>query len=155
MLDVGDVIPAFSVTDQHGRPFTDADLRGRPAVVFFYPRADTPGCTKESCAFRDARPAFDALGVRVIGVSGDKAAAQLRFDAKYGLSLDLLADPDHALLEPWGVWAEKKMYGRTSMGVARTTFLLDAQGVVAHVWRSVKVDGHVDQVLDRARSLVG
>jgi peroxiredoxin Q/BCP len=155
VLDTGGLIPTFEVVDQRGATVTDADLRGRPAVVFFYPRADTPGCTKESCAFRDARPSFDALGVRVVGVSGDKVAAQAKFDQKYGLTLDLLADPEHRILEPWGVWAEKKLYGKVSMGIVRTTFLIDAAGVVRHVWRGVKVDGHVDQVLARATELFG
>ena len=153
MLAVGDTVEDFALSDQHGNTVRWSDLRGKPIVVFFYPKADTPGCTKEACAFRDLQGDFEAAGARVIGVSADPPKRQAAFDAKYGLGLPLLADPDHVVLEPWGVWGDKKMYGRTTKGVVRTTVLFDAEGRVALVWSPVKVDGHVDRVLERLRAL--
>ena len=147
MLDVGDVPADFELQDQAGNPVRWADHRGRPVVVFFYPRADTPGCTKEACAFRDLSAAFAAKGAAVLGVSGDTVKKQASFHAKYGLTYPLLADPERKILEAWGVYGEKKMYGKPVMGIVRSTFLFDADGRVSRRWSPVKVDGHVDAVL--------
>ena len=153
MLAVGDTVPDFTLPDQEGAPVSWASFRGKPVVVFFYPKADTPGCTREACGFRDRKAEFEAAGARVIGISADSEKRQASFDAKYGLGLRLLSDPEHRVLEPWGVWADKTMYGRTSKGIVRTTVLFDADGRVAAIWPKVKVDGHVDQVLARVREL--
>ncbi|MEQ1567937.1 MAG: peroxiredoxin [Myxococcota bacterium] len=157
MIAVGDV-PAdlsvlglrpaeFTLADRHGASVSWSSLRGRKVVVFFYPKADTPGCTKEACAFRDRRAEFERAGAVVIGISPDTVKRQAAFDAKYELSLQLLADPERVVLGAWGVWGEKKMYGKTVHGVIRTTVSFDPDGRVTHVWSPVKVDGHVDQVL--------
>lgn len=153
MLAVGETVPDFTLPDQNGTPVSWASYRGKPVVVFFYPKADTPGCTKEACAFRDLREEFAAAGAAVVGVSADSPKRQGSFDTKYGLNLTLLSDPDHRILEPWGVWADKTLYGKTSKGIVRTTVLFDAEGRVAEIWSKVKVDGHVDKVLARVREL--
>jgi peroxiredoxin Q/BCP len=153
MLAVGDTVPDFTLPDQTGAPVSWASLRGKPVVVFFYPKADTPGCTKEACGFRDMRGEFERVGATVLGVSADSTKRQGAFSDKYDLNLTLLSDPEHVILEPWGVWADKKLYGRTSKGIVRTTVLFDADGRVAHVWSPVRVDGHVDKVLARVRDL--
>jgi len=151
MLAIGDTVEDFTLLDQDGQEVHWRDFRGKPVVVFFYPRANTPGCTKEACAFRDTRAEFEAEGVAVIGISGDSVKAQSNFRTKHELDFPLLSDKDHVVLEPWGVWGEKRMYGKTSMGIIRSTFLFDADGVVKHVWSPVKVAGHVDAVLERVR----
>jgi peroxiredoxin Q/BCP len=151
MLDVGDRPEEFSLSDQNGNEVAWSSLRGKPVVVFFYPKANTPGCTKEACAFRDLGGEFGELGVQVIGMSADSVKRQSNFDAKFELGMPLLSDPDHVVLEPWGVWGEKKMYGKTHMGIIRSTFLFDADGVVVNAWPKVRVKGHVDAVLEAAR----
>lgn len=153
MIAAGDVPADFTLPDQTGTPVAWASFRGKPVVVFFYPRADTPGCTKEACAFRDLRAEFAAAGVAVIGMSGDTVKKQSAFVEKYGLGLQLLADPDHVVLDPWGVYGEKMMYGKATKGIIRTTVLFDAAGRALHVWSPVKVDGHVDKVLERVRAI--
>jgi peroxiredoxin Q/BCP len=155
MLDVGDRPQDFTLTNDRGEPVAWADLRGRPVVVFFYPKANTPGCTKEAIAFTALKTEFDALGVTVVGGSADSVKAQGNFRDKHELGVPLLSDPDKVVLEPWGVWAEKKNYGRTYMGIVRSTFLFDADGVLVEAWRNVRVNGHADKVLARARELVG
>lgn len=153
MLDVGDTPPDFQLPDQTGRPVSLMSLRGTPLVVFFYPKASTPGCTTEACEFRDLKADFHSIRARIIGVSADTVKRQANFADKHSLDYPLLADTDHLVLEPWGVWAEKKNYGRTYMGIKRTTFLLDASGVIVQVWRNVRVKGHVDSVLQAVRGL--
>jgi peroxiredoxin Q/BCP len=155
LLTEGQTVADFTLADQFGTPVTWSSLRGRPVVVFFYPKADTPGCTREACAFRDLRAEFERVGATVLGVSADPVRRQLAFAEKHGLGLTLLSDPEHAILGPWGIVGDKKMYGKTVRGIVRTTILFDAEGRVAHVWSPVKVDGHVDAVLARVRSLVG
>jgi peroxiredoxin Q/BCP len=145
----------FTLTDDAGNLVTWSGLRGAPVVVFFYPRANTPGCTTESIAFSRLEPEFRAIGVRVIGASADSVKAQCSFKEKHALTVPLLSDPDKVVLTAWGVWGEKTLYGKTSMGIKRTTFLFDADGALVHVWNSVKVDGHAEKVLERARALVG
>ncbi|MEN0067456.1 MAG: thioredoxin-dependent thiol peroxidase [Myxococcota bacterium] len=149
MLVVGDTVDEFTLCDQNGNEVPWNAFRGKPLVVFFYPRANTPGCTKEACAFRDLSSEFEAAGARVVGVSADSVKVQSNFTNKHDLNMPLLSDPDHVILEPWGVWGEKKMYGKTSMGIIRSTFLFDADGVVQHVWSPVRVKGHVDAVLEK------
>lgn len=154
MLTIGSTVDDFTVVDQDGASVTWSSLRGKPVVFFFYPKANTPGCTKEACAFRDLSADFAALGVNVYGVSADTPTRQANFASKYDLKLPLLADTEHAILGPFGVWAEKTMYGKKHMGIIRSTLLFDANGVVAAAWPKVKVDGHAQEVLDAAKALV-
>ena len=145
MIDVGCPFPAFSLQDQDGKTVTEADLKGSKTIVYFYPKDDTPGCTVEACAFRDNLPHF--TGAKVLGVSPDSAKSHLKFAGKFKLGFQLLADVDHALSEACGVWVEKSLFVKTYMGVERTTFLLDADGVVERIWRKVKAAGHAEEVL--------
>lgn len=155
MIEAGATVAEFQLLDDHGNTVSWSQFRGKPVVVFFYPKANTPGCTKESCAFTSLNADFAAKGVQLLGVSADSVKAQASFRDKYTLSMPLLADPDHQILEPWGVWKEKTMYGRKSMGIQRSTFLFDGEGVLRHVWPNVKVDGHAEAVLKKATELVG
>ncbi len=141
----GTRFPDFALNDQHGKLHALADLKGSPTVVYFYPKDDTSGCTQEACGFRDALPRFE--GVKVIGVSPDDAGSHKRFAEKHALTFPLLADVEKTLCQAVGVWVEKSMYGRRYMGVERTTFMLDAEGVVVKVWRKVKPSGHAAEVL--------
>jgi len=150
---VGDIAPAFELTDHSGQQLSSADLGGRPYVLYFYPKDDTPGCTVEACGFRDSAAAFDGVGVRVIGVSPDSVASHQRFIAKYGLPFSLLSDGEQRLASAYGVWSLKKNYGREYMGIVRSTFLVDAAGVIRNAWRGLKVKGHVEAVHAAARAL--
>jgi peroxiredoxin Q/BCP len=145
--DVGRKAPAFALEDQAGRTHKLADYAGRPVILYFYPKDDTPGCTKEACAFRDLLPRFQRGKAAVLGVSVLDVASKAKFAAKHQLNFPLLADPDHAVAERYGAWKQKSMYGKTYMGVARTTFLIGPDGRVARRWDDVKVDGHADEVL--------
>ena len=147
MVEVGQAAPDFSLPDQSGGAVTLSGLRGSPVVLYFYPKDDTPGCTKEACAFRDAFADYEARGARILGVSPDDSKSHARFVQKFNLPFTLLADMDHRVCEAYGVWKEKNLYGRKSMGVERTTFVLDANGIVRAVFPRVKVDGHSDTVL--------
>ena len=153
MLKPGDAVPAFSLPASDGRTVSAAGLRGQRYVLYFYPKDDTPGCTKEACSFRDNLPAFGGMGVPVFGVSADSEASHRKFVLKYGLNFPLLADPDRKLIEPIGAWVEKSMYGRKYMGIDRSTFLIGPDGRIAGVWRKVKVPGHAEAVLKAARAL--
>ncbi len=153
MIDVGDTVADFTLSDDRDNEVRWSDLRGRPSVFFFYPKASTPGCTKEACAFRDLAGDFEARGVAVFGVSADSVKRQANFREKYELSMPLLADTERAIVEGWGVWQEKKNYGRTYMGIVRSTFLFDADGKVAFVWPKVKVAGHAAAVLEKVDEL--
>lgn len=144
MVDDGQAFPDFSLQDQDGIVVSKADLKGAKAVVYFYPKDDTSGCTTEACGFRDAIPDFG--NVRVVGVSPDPPNKHRKFIQKYGLNFTLLADPEKTLIQACGLWVEKTLYGRKYMGVDRTTFLLDANGVVERVWRKVKPEGHAEEV---------
>lgn len=148
MPTVGDRAPEFSALTDAGTRVSLRDFRGKKVVLYFYPRDDTPGCTKEACAFRDNHRRVVARGAVVLGVSGDDVASHRRFKEKYDLPFPLLADPDRAIISAYGVWKEKTLYGKTVMGVERTTFIIDEQGVITHVFPKVKVDGHVDEVLE-------
>jgi peroxiredoxin Q/BCP len=153
MVEAGQPAPDFTLPDQHGQPVTLSKLRGSPVVLYFYPKDDTPGCTREACAFRDARAAYAEAGARVVGVSPDAVAAHKKFSDKYELKFTLVADTERAVCRAYGVWQEKTLYGKTSMGVVRTTFLIDAEGVVRRVFPRVKVDGHADAVLEALKGL--
>ena len=153
MPDVGDKAPAFSLEDQAGKTVKLSDFKGKKVVLYFYPKDDTPGCTREACAFRDEHSALQKAGAVVLGVSPDSEASHARFAGKYKLPFPLLADPDHGVSEKYGAWGEKSLYGRKFMGITRSTFLIDGSGKVARVWPKVKVDGHVDQVLEAIREI--
>ena len=145
--------PAFRLPRDGGDSVSLADFAGRKLVVFFYPRADTPGCTREAIDFTRLRDAFAATGTAVLGVSADTVKAQEAFRNKHQLAVPLVSDERHEMLEAYGAWGEKSMYGRTFLGIIRTTVLVGADGKVARVWRNVRVDGHADEVLEAARSL--
>ena len=146
LIDPGKKAPAFSLKDQHGQTHKLADYAGRPVVLYFYPKDDTPGCTKESCDFQAALPGLKPSNVAVLGVSILDEASKAKFAKKHGLTFPLLADADHAVAEKYGVWQEKSRYGRKYMGIARTTYLIGPDGKVAQRWDTVKVDGHVEAV---------
>jgi thioredoxin-dependent peroxiredoxin len=150
-LVVGRMAPNFTLPTDTGEPLTLKSLRGQWVVVFCYPQDDTPACTAEACAFRDAWSDFEALGAVVLGLSPDSVARHQRFKAKHALPYTLLADEDHRALEKWGVWAEKKLYGRVYMGVVRTTVIIDPAGRVAKVFEKVKVAGHIEDVATELR----
>ena len=147
LIEPGKKAPAFTLKDQDGKTHRLADYAGRPVVLYFYPKDDTPGCTKESCAFRDNLPAFKKGKAVVLGVSILDEASKARFAAKHGLNFPLLADADHAVAEKYGVWQKKSLYGRSFMGIARTTYLIGGDGKVVKRWDNVKVDGHAEAVL--------
>jgi peroxiredoxin Q/BCP len=136
-----------------GSQLTLSSLKGKPVVLYFYPKDDTSGCTKEAIAFSQLKPEFDKIGARVIGLSPDSATKHAKFRKKHDLTVDLVADEERTALEAYGVWVEKSMYGRKYMGVERTTFLIDAAGRIARVWNKVKVAGHAEEVLEAARAL--
>jgi thioredoxin-dependent peroxiredoxin len=147
VIEPGEQAPDFELPDQDGRAVKLSDLRGQPVVVYFYPKADTPGCTTQACGVRDNQRAYAAAGAQVLGVSPDPVAKVKKFHEKYDLTFSLLADEDHAVAESYGVWVEKSMYGRTYMGNERTTFIIDADGRVASVLRKVKPGEHDKLVL--------
>ena len=137
MLEPGDVAPSFELLDQDETTVSLADFAGRKLLIFFYPKADTPGCTTQSCAVRDAREDLSSLGMDVVGISPDKPDAQSKFDQKFGLGFPLLADTDHAVAEAYGVWGEKMNYGKKYWGIIRSSFLIDEQGHVEQAWYKV------------------
>ena len=147
MLSEGDKAPDFALSDQNGETVKLKDLRGETVVLYFYPRADTPGCTTQACGVRDRGADYEAAGARVIGVSPDEVTAIDKFAGKYDLGFTLLADADHAVAEKYGAWVEKSMYGRKYMGVARATFIIDPKGKIAKVFPKVQPRKHDDLVL--------
>ena len=146
-------VPAFSAPATGGKPWSSASSRGRNLVVYFYPKDNTSGCTKESMAFRDLYPQFRKAGTEVVGVSCDSLASHEKFKAKFDFPFELLSDEGQAVCGLFDVWKEKSMYGRKYMGIERSTFLIDAKGVLRREWRKVKVDGHAEEVLAAARAL--
>jgi peroxiredoxin Q/BCP len=152
-VEPGRKAPAFSLKDQDGKTHSRKDYAGRPLVLYFYPKDDTPGCTREACAFRDALPEFKKGKAAVLGVSILDTASKAKFARKHKLNFPLLADPDHKVAEKYGVWTKKSMYGKSFMGLARTTFLIGSDGVVTRRWDNVKVDGHADAVLEAVEAL--
>ena len=147
MLEAGQAAPDFTLPDQDGEELTLSELRGQPVVLYFYPRADTPGCTAQACGVRDRGGDYEAAGARVIGVSPDSVEAVKKFAEKYDLDFTLLADADHAVAERYGTWVEKSMYGKRYWGVQRATFLIDADGKIARVFPKVSPKTHDDLVL--------
>ena len=142
-LKPGEAAPEFQLLDQHGKTVSLADWRGGKLLIYFYPRADTPGCTRQACSIRDAREELGDLGLAVVGISPDQPAKQQKFDAKYNLAFPLLADPDHRVAEAYGVWSEKTLYGKKSLGIVRSSFLIDAAGKVIQAWYGVKPEDTV------------
>ncbi|HXE01699.1 MAG TPA: thioredoxin-dependent thiol peroxidase [Hyphomicrobium sp.] len=154
-IEEGSKAAEFTLPADDGSKVKLKDLRGGPVVLYFYPRDDTPGCTKEACAFRDRRKDLVKAGAKVFGVSTDDVTSHVRFRDKYELNFLLLADSDHKTAEKYGAWREKNMYGKKSWGVQRSTFLIDAEGIVRKVWKKVSVDGHDQQVLEALAKLGG
>jgi peroxiredoxin Q/BCP len=152
-LKLGDKAPDFTLAKAGGGEIKLSALKGKKVVVYFYPRDDTPGCTKEACGFRDLRPDFSKLKAEVIGISKDSVASHDKFKKKYELPFILAADPETKVIERYGAWIEKSMYGRKYMGIDRSTFLIDEKGVIRGIWRGVKVPGHVEEVLEQAKAL--
>jgi thioredoxin-dependent peroxiredoxin len=146
-IEAGDRAPAFTLTADDGSKVRLSDFKGQPVVLYFYPKDDTPGCTREACAFRDRSKDLGKLGAVVLGVSADSTASHGKFRDKYGLNFRLLADEDHKVAEQYGAWREKNMYGKKSMDIQRSTYVIDPTGKVARVWKAVKVDGHDEQVI--------
>jgi thioredoxin-dependent peroxiredoxin len=153
-IEEGAKAPAFSLAADDGSKVKLADLKGSPVVLYFYPADDTPGCTKEACAFRDRKAELAKLGAKVLGVSPDDVASHVKFRDKFKLNFPLLADEGHQVAEKYGAWREKNMYGKKSMGVQRSTFLIDGNGKVAKVWKRVQVDGHDAEVIAALRELL-
>lgn len=153
LIDPGKKAPAFTLKDQDGKVHKLSEYAGRPVVLYFYPKDDTPGCTKEACQFRDLLPTFKKSKAAVFGISILDEASKKKFADKYELTFPLLADADHVVAEKYGVWGEKSLYGRKFMGVSRTTYLIDGSGKVAQRWDNVKVDGHADAVLEAVDAL--
>jgi peroxiredoxin Q/BCP len=149
----GDQAPDFTMPATGGRTVSLGALRGKPFILYFYPKADTPGCTKEACAFQEVLPQFGSIGIDVIGVSPDKMKPIERFAEKYSLTFPLASDEGHAVAERYGTWVEKSMYGRKYMGMERSTFLIDSTGNVAKAWRKVSVTGHAADVMKAAQAL--
>lgn len=152
-LNEGSPAPDFSMPATGGRTVSLAGLKGKPFVLYFYPRADTPGCTKEACAFQSGLPNFSKLGVTVIGVSKDSMKALEKFAEKYTLEFPLASDPEVKAISAYGAWQEKSMYGKKYMGIERSTILVDAKGKIAKHWPKVKIDGHAEDVLMAVKSL--
>jgi peroxiredoxin Q/BCP len=152
-LEEGAKAPDFTLQADDGGKVKLSALRGNPVVLYFYPKDDTPGCTKEACAFRDQHHALTKLGAKLLGVSPDDLASHGKFRDKFKLNFPLLADPDHKVADKYGAWREKNMYGKKSMGIQRSTFLIDADGKIAKVWKRVSVDGHDAQVLEALQAL--
>jgi thioredoxin-dependent peroxiredoxin len=153
LVDPGKKAPAFTLKDQDGKTHTLSDYAGRPVVLYFYPKDDTPGCTAEACSFRDNLPRFTKGKAAILGVSILDEKSKAKFASKYSVNFPLLADADHGVAEKYGVWQEKSRYGRKYMGIARTTYLIDASGKIARRWDNVKVDGHTEEVLDAVNDL--
>ena len=147
-LKEGDKAPSFKAQTNGGESISLEDFSGKNVVLYFYPKDDTPGCTKQACAFRDRQSALEEHGAVVYGVSPDSVESHVKFRGKYDLNFPLLADPDHKVADKYGAWREKNMYGKKSMGIQRSTFLIDANGIVVKVWKRVQVDGHDQQVLE-------
>jgi len=154
-VEKGDMAPDFELPRDGGGTFRLSELRGRSVVLYFYPKDDTSACTAQAIEFSTRKGEFDALGVPVIGLSPDTPKSHDKFKAKHDITIDLVADPEKKVVQDYGVWTEKSMYGRKYMGVERSTFLIDADGRIVEVWRKVRLKGHLDEVLEAARRLRG
>ncbi|WP_457302127.1 peroxiredoxin [Phyllobacterium sp. P5_D12] len=153
ILDIGSTPPDFTLPRNGGGTITLSSLRGKPVVLYFYPKDDTSGCTQEAIEFSGLRPQFEKLGAKVIGMSPDPVKKHDKFKTKHDLKVDLVADEDKAIIEAYGLWVEKSMYGRKYMGVERTTYLIDSAGKIAKIWNKVKVPGHAAEVLEATKAL--
>lgn len=153
-IEVGQTAPDFALLSDSGEQVRLSQFRGSPVVLYFYPKDDTPGCTREACAFRDLKQDMEELGAVVLGVSPDTVESHRKFREKFKLNFSLLADVDHTVAEAYGAWREKVRFGKKSMGIQRSTFLIDADGVVRKVWKNVQVDGHDAEVLDALRAMI-
>jgi thioredoxin-dependent peroxiredoxin len=153
MLNTGQRAPDFTAKDANGNTHTLEGYQGQKVILYFYPKDDTPGCTKQACNFRDNLPDFKGLNVTILGVSRDDEASHAKFSKKFDLNFPLLADTTGQITESYGVWVEKSMYGKKYMGIERTTFLLDEQGVIQHIWRKVNVDNHVSDIQNVLKEL--
>jgi thioredoxin-dependent peroxiredoxin len=151
-LNPGEAAPEFKLSDQQDRKISLKDFRGQKLLVYFYPKADTPGCTRQACSIRDAREVLADLGLAVVGISPDQPARQKKFDDKYGLAFPLLADPDHKVAEAYGVWGEKTLYGKKSLGITRSSFLIDGAGKIVQAWYGVKPE---DTIPKAQKALTG
>lgn len=152
-LKIGDKAPAFKLKNQDAETISISDFKGKPVVLYFYPKDDTPGCTKEACNFRDEFPKFGKLQAEIIGISTDSVESHKKFAEKYKLPFNLLADEKKEIVEKYGVWQEKNMYGKKYMGVVRTTFILDGEGKIRKIFEKVKVDEHNREVMDALKEL--
>ena len=152
-LTVGSKAPAFKLPRDGGDNISLSDFKGRKLVIYTYPKADTPGCTRESIEFSKLRAEFKKAGTEVLGVSADPVTAQDKFKAKHDLAIPLASDETHKMLDAYGVWGEKSMYGKTFMGITRATYLIDKGGLIARIWPKVKVEGHAEEVLAAAKAL--
>ena len=152
-VEIGKPAPDFSVPGDGGGTVSLSALKGKPVVLYFYPKDDTPGCTTEACGFRDAMPDFSNVKAQIVGVSKDSVKRHDNFKAKYDLNFTLASDEDGKVCNAYGVWVKKKNYGREYMGIERSTFLIDAKGIVREIWRKVRVKGHVEAVLEAAKGL--
>lgn len=153
ILDIGSTPPDFTLPRDGGGTITLSGLRGKPVVLYFYPKDDTSGCTQEAIEFSGLRPQFEKLGAKVIGMSPDPVKKHDKFKTKHDLKVDLVADEDKAIIEAYGLWVEKSMYGRKYMGVERTTYLINSAGKIAKIWNKVKVPGHAAEVLEATKAL--
>ena len=152
-LKVGDKAPSFKLINQDGKTISSSDFKGKPIVLYFYPKDDTSGCTKEACNFRDEFPKFGKMKAEIIGVSADSVESHKKFATKYKLPFNLLSDEKKEMLEKYGVWQEKSMYGRKYMGIVRTTFIIDASGKISNIFPKVKVDKHNQEVMEALKEL--
>ncbi len=152
MLKVGSKAPLFSLESDEGKKVSLKDFAGKKVVLYFYPKDDTPGCTKEACSFTENIGVLRKSGAVVLGVSADSVESHKKFKNKYGLAFPLLSDPNRETIQKYDVWKEKNMYGKKMMGVERTTFVIDEQGKIAHIFPKVKVDGHTEKVLEKLKS---
>jgi len=152
-LEPGKKAPAFTLPDQDETKVSLKDYAGAPVVVYFYPADDTPGCTKEACQFNDNLRSFSRAGAQVVGISPDGAAKHQKFRSKYGLKFPLLSDPQHKVMQAYGAWGEKTMYGKKTVGTIRSTFLVGPTGVIERAWYNVRADGHADKVLEELKAL--
>lgn len=152
-LKVGDKAPSFKLINQDGKTISSSDFKGKPIVLYFYPKDDTSGCTKEACNFRDEFPKFGKMKAEIIGVSADSVESHKKFATKYKLPFNLLSDEKKEMVEKYGVWQEKSMYGRKYMGIVRTTFIIDASGKISNIFPKVKVDKHNQEVMEALKEL--
>jgi len=152
MLKEGSKAPSFTLESDEGKKISLKDFLGKKVVLYFYPKDDTPGCTKEACSFTENLGSVTKAGAVVLGVSADSVESHKKFKEKYGLTFPLLSDPDREVIEKYEVWKEKNMYGKKSMGIERTTFVIDSEGKIAHIFPRVKVDGHTQEVLEKLKS---